>query len=227
VTFVRHVIFDLDGTLIDSLPGIAWSVDVALRSCGLPPAERDLGPFIGPPVRDILAAVSGVTEPGLLDTLVCNFRYSYDSEGWRRSTCYAGVREMLLELRSSGEDLWVLTNKPALVTGRILGELKLDGFFREVACRDSRLPCFASKAEVLIDLLQRNRIGRAECLMVGDTVEDWRAAEAAGISCAIVAHGYGARLLPSGCRRIAGWHELQDMCTNRRATALARMERNN
>jgi phosphoglycolate phosphatase len=54
VTFVRHVIFDLDGTLIDSLPGIAWSVDVALRSCGLPPAERDLGPFIGPPVRDIL-----------------------------------------------------------------------------------------------------------------------------------------------------------------------------
>ena len=227
MTFVRHVIFDLDGTLIDSVPGIAWSVDVALRSCGLPPAQRDLGPFIGPPVRDILAAVSGVTERGLLDALERNFRYSYDSEGWRRTACYAGVREMLHELFSSVGDLWVLTNKPALVTGRILGELELDGFFREVACRDSRLPCFASKAEVLIDLLQRNRIGRAECLMVGDTVEDWRVAEEAGVSCAIVAHGYGAQSLPSGCCPIAGWHELKEMCTNRRAAALARTERNN
>jgi len=215
MTPARHVIFDLDGTLVDSLPGIAWSVDVALRSCGLPPAQRDLRPLIGPPIRDILATVSEVTEQGALDSLERSFRRSYDSEGWRRGVCQPGVREMLRELLDRGEDLWVLTNKPALATGKILGKLKLRSFFREVACRDSRRRTFSSKAEVLIDLLQRNRIGRAGSLMVGDTVEDWRAAEAAGIPCAIVAHGYGAGSLPAGCRRIAHWAELQAMCTGR------------
>ena len=63
MTLVRHVIFDLDGTLIDSLPGIAWSVDVALRSCGLPPAERDLAPLIGPPVRESRRARSDRAGP--------------------------------------------------------------------------------------------------------------------------------------------------------------------
>jgi phosphoglycolate phosphatase len=206
------VIFDLDGTLIDSLPGIASSVDVALRSCGLLPAERDLRPLIGPPIRDILAAVSGVTGQGLLDRLERSFRSSYDSEGWRRTACLAGVPEMLRQLLAGGTEIWMVTNKPVLPTGRILRRLNLSGSFREVACRDSRTPPFASKAEVLMDLLERRGIRRAECLMVGDTAEDWHAAETAGVSCAIVGPAYGSGALPPGCRRIGEWHELQQMC---------------
>ncbi len=207
---MRQIIFDLDGTLVDSLPGIAWSVDAALRSCGMAAANRDLAPLIGPPVRDILAAVSGATDAALLDRLEHGFRASYDSGGWRRTVCHAGVPEMLRRLTASGARLWLVTNKPRLATARILQELKLSGFFRETVCRDSRMPVFGSKAEMLRELVERRGMDREECLMVGDTAEDAHAAEAAGIACVIVPHGYGAPDL-SGCRRIGGWQELQEM----------------
>jgi phosphoglycolate phosphatase len=249
---VRHVIFDLDGTLVDSLPGIAFSVDAALAACGLPPAGVSLAPLIGPPVREILAAVSGATSRELLDWMERSFRASYDAEGWRRTVCLPGVPDMLRRLMTGGVDLWIATNKPALPTGRILRELNVGGgaggaacprarkqdrakastacptsglltnsptsdarslgsFFREAACRDSRTPPFASKAEVLLDLLARHHLDRAACLMVGDTAEDWHAAETAGIACAIVGPGNGPRALPEGCCRIGGWEELEEM----------------
>jgi phosphoglycolate phosphatase len=191
---IRHVIFDLDGTLVDSVPGIAFSIDSALRACGFPASRRELAPLIGPPVREILAAVSGAGNSEALDRLERAFRASYDVEGWRRTEWLPGVPDMLWNLMTGGIVLWVATNKPALPTGRILSELNLAGFFREVACRDSR---FASKAALLIDLLARNGMNRDECLMVGDTAEDGRAAEAAGIACVIV----------NG----ANWDELESM----------------
>jgi phosphoglycolate phosphatase len=86
----RHAIFDLDGTLIDSLPGIAWSVGEALALCGLRPLTADLKPLIGPPIRSILAAVTGLGDAPSLDRLERAFRASYDAEGWRKTTCYRG-----------------------------------------------------------------------------------------------------------------------------------------
>ena len=216
---VRNAIFDLDGTLIDSLPGIRWSVDAALRGCGLRQTSGDLRRLIGPPVRDILAAVSGVRDRNGLDRLEQAFRASYDSEGWRRTVCKPGVPDMLWQLLTDGLELWVVTNKPALATGKILRELKIGDFFREVVCRDSQTPPWASKAEMLMELARRQEFDRGECLMIGDTAEDWQAAEAAGIRCAIVPSGYGAGFLPPGCRRIGGWGELAEMCQTERHPA--------
>lgn len=218
---IRHALFDLDGTLVDSLPGIAWSVQEALRANGLAPLSQDLRPLIGPPIRDILAAVSGAADPALLDRLEAGFRSSYDSEGWRRTVCQEAVPDMLWRLLTAGVALWVVTNKPAVVTGRILRELKIGAFFKEIACRDSRTPPFGSKVEILRDLLARRGLDRARCLLIGDTAEDWKAAEVAGIACAIVPHGYGAAVLPhghaaptlpAGCRPIGGWEELYEIC---------------
>jgi phosphoglycolate phosphatase len=208
---VRHVIFDLDGTLVDSLPGIAFSVDAALRACGLPPVKRDLAALMGPPVRDILAAVSGGADRHMLDRLERSFRASYDAEGWRRTVCLAGVPDMLWRLMTGGAALWIATNKPSFPTGRILRELNLAALFREAVCRDSRIPPYASKAELLFDLVERHDLDREACLMVGDTAEDWHAAEAAEIPCAIVGPGNGPCALPRDCCRIGGWDELEEM----------------
>ena len=215
---LRHVLFDLDGTLVDSLPGIAFSVDAALRACELPARTRGLAPLIGPPIRNILAAVTGNTEPAALDRLEAAFRLSYDSEGWRRTVCMPGVPDMLWRLMTADIALWVATNKPALPTARILSELNLGGFFREAACRDSRKPPFASKAELLVELLTRRGMHPSECLMVGDTSEDWYAAEAAGIECVIAWAENSTHPLPAECRRIADWRELEAMTHLERVT---------
>jgi phosphoglycolate phosphatase len=220
---VRNVVFDLDGTLVNSLPGIRWSVEAAFAEAGMPAPDRDLKPLIGPPIRQILAEVSGAFG-GALDRLERAFRASYDSAGWRRTVCQKGAAAMLRELSSRGLSLWVVTNKPAAATGRILQRLALAGFFVETVCRDSRLPAFQSKAEMLMDLLDRRCLRRTETIMVGDMLDDAGAAAAAGIDCALVPHGYGRGLdspLPANCEMIRGWSELLKWCAARSETSFA------
>jgi len=190
---MRHAIFDLDGTLVDSLPGIAWSIEEALAACRLPPVAMELRPLIGPPIRSILSAGAGLSDGHALDRLEGAFRTSYDTKGWSMTVCYAGVPGLLGELLASDTGLWMVTNKPASATRKILRHLKLDGFFEEVVCRDSRQPAYRSKAEALIDLTVRRGLPCRECVLIGDTPEDQRAAAAAGMECVIVTHGYGPR----------------------------------
>jgi phosphoglycolate phosphatase len=210
---IRHAIFDLDGTLIDSLPGIGWSIEAALSACGMASRPFDIKPLIGPPIRAILAAVSGLGDAPALDRLERAFRSSYDSGGWRKTVLQPGAGEILASLRSRGAALWLVTNKPRLAAGMILRELALETFFREIVCRDSRTPPFASKAETLLHLLDRRHLEPRQCLMIGDTLEDAQAASRAGLRCALVPHGYGGGLqapLPAGAFLLRGWSGLLD-----------------
>jgi phosphoglycolate phosphatase len=208
---VRNFIFDLDGTLVDSLPGIEWSVDLALESCGIRKRPLALRAFIGPPIRGILARAAGTSDEPTLDRLEKAFREIYDRAGWRRTRCEKGVRPMLAELQARGCGLWVATNKPALATGRILDNLKLADYFRAVVSPDTRKPAYHSKQEMLSALMAGSGLDAGECLMVGDTRLDAEAAALAGIACALVPHGYGGSgdtPLPPACHRISGWNDL-------------------
>jgi phosphoglycolate phosphatase len=219
----RHIIFDLDGTLIDSLPGIEWSAREALAACGAGPLLCDLRPLLGPPIRSILAAATGIDAPHRLDAMERAFRNSYDTQGWRQAVCFAGTVETLERLSAAGATLWVATNKNRLATGKILSRLGIGRFFREVACRDSRTPAFSTKTEMLIDLVERRSLDPSECLMVGDTREDAAAARAAGMPCAILSHGYGGVL--EGGHSLSGWNGLLNKCQPQALPSWASMER--
>ena len=120
------VIFDLDGTLIDSLPGIEFSVKAAFDACGVHGTTNDLRSMIGPPIRTILAQAGNVTDERKLLDLEKAFRKSYDEEGWKMTTCYPEVSPVLLAMQNGGIRLFVVTNKPLHISTQILERLGLD-----------------------------------------------------------------------------------------------------
>src|SRR4026208_202336 len=100
----QNFIFDLDGTLVDSLPGIEYAVDAVL-SRSRRRRTQDLRTLIGPPIRSILQSLTNAGEDELND-LERGFRRSYDAVGWRKTLCYAGVCDTLRFLHAQGKRLF-------------------------------------------------------------------------------------------------------------------------
>jgi phosphoglycolate phosphatase len=192
----KAMLFDLDGTLLDSLPGIEHSARAAFAACGLAMGEVELRTLIGPPIRTILAraAVAGADggpSEEQLDRLVQAFRLSYDNEGWKMTPHYAGAAEFLRLMRAEGKRLFVVSNKPRHISLTILeagGTLEL---FEEIVTRDSRRPAYSGKREMMASLMERHGLEAQDCLMVGDTMEDAEAASATGMQFCLMTHGYG------------------------------------
>jgi phosphoglycolate phosphatase len=192
----RNLIFDLDGTLLDSLPGIRYSAEAAFRALGFQVGEVDLRPLIGPPIRTIFARMAergalGRLSEEDLDRLVEAFRWSYDSEGWKMTPHYPGAADLLRKLKVPGRRLFVVSNKPHHISLRILEAEGTVGLFDEIVTRDSRTPMYQDKQEMMRYLLQKWEIEPAECLMIGDTMEDAEAASKSGLRFGLMTHGYG------------------------------------
>ena len=185
----QNFIFDLDGTLVDSLPGITRSINDALPA-GVT-RVTNLRPFIGPPVRSILNSLAHSPNDRELDQMELRFRQSYDADGWRQTAEFLGARELLEQLRVAGKRIFLVTNKPSRPTERILSSLRLRAYFEDLLTPDSRTPPFRGKDQMLRHLVDTHALHAEECLMVGDTAEDCAAAAALAMPVAFVAHGYG------------------------------------
>ena len=88
---ITQLFFDLDGTLVDSFPGISFSAAAALAQALPGRKVPDFLPFIGPPIREIFRRALPENDPGILAHLEQSFRTSYNSEGWRKTRAYPGV----------------------------------------------------------------------------------------------------------------------------------------
>ena len=200
----RNLLFDLDGTLLDSLPGIQYSAEAAFRACGIEVGNTPLRSLIGPPIRTILERMSARPVDGAeLDSLEQAFRWSYDTEGWRMTPHYEGAVESLKALKESDRQLFVVSNKPRHISVRILEAEGTLEIFDEVVTRDSRTPPFSGKREMVSNLLQKWELDATDCLLVGDTMEDAEAASNCGMSFCLMTHGYGD--VPVGSRVPVGF----------------------
>ena len=186
----RSYFFDVDGTLVDSLPGIEFAVRAALQGAGKS-FEGGVGQLIGPPIRQVLRKILKNESDSELDRVEEQFRKYYDSEGWKRSNLYPGVEATLRELRDQGNQLFVFTNKPAHVTTAILKDLNISWCFEAILSRDSRVPHFEDKGAMLSELVRDFKVDRDLALVTGDSGEDFRAALATGIRFCFVTYGYG------------------------------------
>ena len=205
-TTVEAFIFDLDGTLIDSIPGIGSSLAAAFQSIGRVMPVADLRRAIGPQVR----IISRRLEPGLTDdeTLAIErvYRSLYDTSGWLESSIFEGVTETLGKLQAAGFRLFIATNKPILPTRNTLAHLGMTALFEGIVTRDSSSPHFASKAAMLAHLIATHSLRPAATVMVGDTVEDHEAAEANAVPFVFAEYGYGD--FPEAERPIASFADL-------------------
>jgi phosphoglycolate phosphatase len=212
---IENLFFDLDGTLVDSLPGIDYSIKAAFAQCQVCCPEFDLRMIVGPPIGSMLRQIAlGATE-AQLGNLEREFRLVYDSRGWQKTTCYAAAREILQELKEFGKRCFLVTNKPLHITKKILEMVGIDSYFFDLQARDSRVPPFQSKGEILRSLLDRYNLDPATCLAIGDTIDDCLAAEEAGITVALVSHGYGSvqvRKDRTSCFTVNSLEELKSRC---------------
>ena len=188
-----NVVFDLDGTLVNSLPGIEGSLRVVLArrrpAVALPPEA--LRPLIGAPLRTILRELLPAVDDQEVAALVAAYRAHYLAESCADTEPFPQAGALLADLRAAGARLFILTNKPRAQTEVILNHQGWTPYFEEVSCPDdSRYP-FAHKAEGAVSLRGRRSLDSAGTLLVGDAVEDARAARAADWAFVAAGYGYG------------------------------------
>jgi phosphoglycolate phosphatase len=153
--------------------------------------EVDLGAEIGPPMRTILQRIAGPISEEQLDALLSAFRQHYDSEGWKNTPCFPHARESLQAMKEHGHRLFVVSNKPSHIAPKILEREGVLSLFDEIYTRDGRTPAFSGKSEMISVLLHTHDLRSADCIMVGDTLEDGEAATMHSIPFILMTHGYG------------------------------------
>jgi phosphoglycolate phosphatase len=182
----RLVLFDLDGTLVDSAPGIWASVRAAAADLGLPrPTPAQLRAMVGPPLQEGFAASFGLTGPDI-DRAVAAYRAHYTAGALLEVTVYAGIRELLGELVDAGATLAVATSKPEPFALRVLEHTGLREAFRSVhaATLDGTV---RHKDQIVAAALAAHH--ERPAVLVGDRAQDVEGAAAHGLPC--VGAGWG------------------------------------
>jgi phosphoglycolate phosphatase len=191
---INTLVFDLDGTLIDSTAGVRNALSAAFQSAGRMMPAMDMRRVIGPPITVIARRIEPLLSDAEVAVIERSYRAIYDSNGWRDAFAYPAVVDTLHIFHRRGLRLFIVTNKPLLPTSNILAHLGFDGLFIEALSRDSRTPHYVSKSEMLADLLTRHHLLSDTALMVGDTSEDQEAAHSNGLAFLQVTYGYGSVL---------------------------------
>lgn len=186
------ILFDLDGTLIDSSPGILASFERVLAAHGLQAAVPLEASLIGPPLAVTLRRISGIEDAALLDRLVEAFKQDYDTAGYRDTLAFDGVADGLARLADAGARLFIVTNKRMMPTLRILAALGLARHFAGVHTRDETVPMSPSKSAVTRRVLDRHGIDSARACFVGDSDEDAVAARENELRFIHATYGYGS-----------------------------------
>lgn len=195
----QHILFDLDGTLIDSAPAILASFRQAFAETGIAPVCAIDDSIIGPPLSETLQHLAGSRDPALIARLADAFKASYDSEGYKATAAFAGVGAMLAGLAAAGLTLSIATNKRIHPTRLILEHLGWRAHFAHVYALDlfpERLP---DKAAMIGRLLADQAIPTAAAIYIGDRSEDGESADANGLPFIAVTWGYGS-LTPTEMR---------------------------
>ncbi|MCM1286042.1 MAG: HAD family hydrolase [Acetobacter sp.] len=185
------ILFDLDGTLTDSSPGIINSILYALKKYNISVKSTDeLRKFLGPPLHDSFREFYGFDDEKAIEA-ISFYREYFSTKGLLENTVYDGIPKLLQNLKNSGKRLLLATSKPQEFTDRIMNNFDLTKYFEFIA--GSNMDGTRSKkAEVIEYALNCCDItDKSNVVMIGDRKHDIIGAETAGIDSIGVEYGYG------------------------------------
>lgn len=190
------ILFDLDGTITDSAPGITGTLVDTFVELGRPvPTPTELLAYVGPPLLDAFRELGGMSVEEAQDALAV-YRRRYNAGGLFDSSVYPGVPEVLARIAEAGVPLSLATSKPESAARRVLEHYGLAEYFT-VICGASEDEVRSAKADVVEEALRRLRelgIDLSSPVMVGDREHDVQGAGAHGIPTIMVEWGYGSPL---------------------------------
>ena len=185
------ILFDLDGTLTDSAPGIVNGACYAMERMGFPAEDpAKLRRFVGPPLYESIKNTYGLSDQDCWRAIAL-FREYYNDKGWLENGVYPGIPELLRDLRAAGKTLLVATSKPDVMARRVLEHFDLTHWFHRIEGADLN-EGHCQKAAVIRKVL-------TECqppfpaVMVGDRENDCHGAAENGLPAIGVLYGYGDR----------------------------------
>jgi phosphoglycolate phosphatase len=199
------VCFDLDGTLVDPLPGVRACVRKTCDAFGLePPDEATLRGWIGFGMQESLATLKGLEDPARLEAALDFYWERYREDGVFEHALYPGIFHLLHRLKRQGHHLYVVSAKPSLFARRIAYQFDLNLIFDEIYGSTLK-GRWQPKTEVLAGLVQQGTIWPGG-VFIGDRGVDMVAARDHGLEAVGVAWGYGSReeLAAAGADRIMG-----------------------
>lgn len=200
----KAVLFDLDGTLIDSSEGITKSAQYALQHYGM--EETDIGKlrrFIGPPLSGSFMKYYGFSKEQALEA-VGIYRERYNVTGIFECELYPGVIVCLNRLREMGYAIGVASSKPEISCRRILEHFGILELFDDVA-GSTMDGSIETKEQVLGEVFRRwPQIPKHQIVLVGDTIFDVEGANKAGIKSIAVGYGFGdaGQMLAAGAKAV-------------------------
>lgn len=200
----ENILFDLDGTVINSEVGVTSCVVYALKKFGIDETDRALlRKFLGPPLSDSFMRFYGF-DAEKAEKAVEYYRERYVPIGVHENEVYEGIPELLSDLRAAGKKLYIATSKPEHFAKGILAELSLDKYFDGVfgsTLDESR----NTKDKVLAYAINEIGLDKSLSVMIGDRFHDVEGAKANGLPCVGVLYGFGDReeLLGAGAVAVA------------------------
>lgn len=189
------ILIDLDGTLIDTVPDLAHAVDITMARIGMPPrGEQRVRQWIGNGAerlvrRALINAVDGEPDEALFHRAYPVFLEAYEADVCTYSRPFPGVVDGLAALEAAGYPLGCVTNKPKRFTEPLLDALGLSRHFGVIISGDT-LDKQKPDPAPLLHAARHFKVRPEESLMVGDSINDVRAARAAGFSIVCVPYGY-------------------------------------
>lgn len=191
----KLILIDVDGTLVDSVPDLAFCVNEMMKRLGMPEhSEQDIRNWVGNGVerltrRALIGQLDGEPDEALFRKAYPIFLELYAENTSTRSVLYPGIREGLNRLRDAGYVLGSVTNKASQFTVPLLKDLGIYDDFAVVVAGDT-LDKKKPDPAPLLYAAERMGVHPADCLMIGDSINDVTAARAAGFQIVCMPYGY-------------------------------------